>query len=143
MKKLLAIILFLPLVASSQVNMDTVYIRNLTMSKALWMYHTGTYGQTDDSTISVQIGRINQAVTGVGLNAQVTVDSLPGRLVVAFYGQVLTARTGTTIGRVTEMRQPFAGKAQITDALAAMEAAADAEFARRVRLGFIYRRNFN
>jgi hypothetical protein len=138
MKKLLLIVLVLPLAAASQVNLDTVYVRNLQLQAQDWLYMTGKYTTRTDSLTLKGFRKIRaraQEVAPIALTANVNIDSIPGRVVVQFYMIIKNAPAGEIAARYTSITNAISAKTVLSTYLNAIDAAATAEFIRARELG--------
>jgi hypothetical protein len=138
MKKLLVIASMLPVAAMAQVNLDTVYVRNLQMQAQDWLYLTGKYTTRADSLTLKGFRRIRaraQAVAPIGLTANVNIDSVNGVVIVEFYRIVKNAPAGEIAARYTQITNAINAKTVLSSFLAVIDASADADFLRARKLG--------
>lgn len=80
--------------ANAQINMDTVYVRNLAMEAKDWNYFNGHFeNYKKDSTERKLFKRILTAVGGKSNSTIVTIDSIPGKWTIRMV-ELLYAGTG-------------------------------------------------
>lgn len=115
--KILFILLFAPFVASSQANLDTVLIRtDITMQAGDWAWLRGKLGGTKDSTLLTNDRRMNALIKPLlplAYTTNVSFDSLPGRLVFAFYQALKTANAGEIVARYTAINNALSAVTQL------------------------------
>jgi hypothetical protein len=138
MKKLFTVVLLAPLAALSQVNLDTVYVRSTTLQAQEWLYMTGKYTTRADSLVLKGFRRIRaraQEVAPVSLTTNVTIDSIPGIVLVEMYRIVKNAPAGEIAARYTQITNAISAKTVLSSFLAVIDASADADFLRARKLG--------
>lgn len=118
MKKIIALLtgIFLAVIIHAQ-NLDTVIIRsNITLQAQDWCWLRGKLGASKDSVLLTNDRRMNMLVAPqlpLAWTANVTFDSLPGRLVFAFYQAVKTANAGEIVSRYTAIVNALAAKTEL------------------------------
>jgi hypothetical protein len=139
MKKILLAILLLSGVGlKAQVNLDTVYIRNLTLQAQDWLWLTGKYTTRVDSLTLKGFRKIRaraQEVAPIALTANVNIDSVPGVVIVHFYRIVKNAAAGEIAVRYTAITSAIAAKTVLASFIADIDASSLAEFVRARELG--------
>jgi hypothetical protein len=89
MKRLFFLILFSGAIASQAQNLDTVIVRTeTTLPLVDWLWMRGKGGMANDSLTLVADKRINaelKKIPGLTAATLVTLDSLPGRMMMGFY----------------------------------------------------------
>ncbi len=138
MKKLIVIIAAAFSLSASAQNLDTVLVRNLTMQAQDWAWFVGKNASSSDSVSISAIRRIRKKVQqSIPQNwtTNVTVDSLPGSVVVAMYSQVLGASAGEISARYTAIKNAIAAKTNLAYWIGFMDAHGPAEFDRKRNIG--------
>ena len=100
MKKELLILLIglISLTAKSQTALDTVYVRNLSLSYEEWKWLKGGWTPSD-STEKKHWRKMEAAVNAAGNpnnNTQINMDSLSGKVVLLFFSNYTNATRGET-----------------------------------------------
>ncbi len=98
MKKILSLICILITVNCFSQTIDTVYVRNLSLSYEEWKWIKGGW-TPNDSLGKKQWRKLETAVTNVSNpsnNTQINVDSLHGSVVLLFYANFMGAAKGET-----------------------------------------------
>lgn len=139
MKKILSLLSVI-LIASclkAQV-LDTVIVRNLQLQSQDWAWLMGKYGvQTD--TFSLKLYRRIRAKIQESIppswTTNVTIDSLPGRAVMAFYEMTLRADAGEIAPRYTAIKNAISAKANLAYWIGFVDARISAEFDRKRDIG--------
>lgn len=138
MKKILFGLLFAGGGASAQINLDTVYVRNLQMQAQDWLWLAGKYHTRSDSLTLKGFRKLRaraQEVSPIGLTANVNVDSLPGVMIVEFYRIAKMAPAGEIAARYTAITNAISGKTILSTFIALIDAEATAAFVRARELG--------
>jgi hypothetical protein len=138
MKKLIVIAALLPFAALSQVNIDTIYVRNLTMQAQDWLWLTGRTSFRSDSIVLKGFRKIRaraQEVAPIALTANVNIDSIPGKLIIDFYRITKTAPAGEIVNRYTAITNAISAKTVLAAFLAAIDVSTAADFVRWRELG--------
>jgi hypothetical protein len=139
MKTIFVLLAFaLSLSSIAQNNLDTVYIRTLTMQAQDWAWLTGRYPNRADSTTLKAFRKIRTTVQSnipASFTTSVTVDSLPGRVVIQFYQVVKTSPAGEIVNRYTAITNAISAKTVIAYWLGLIDGVASAEFTRCRDLG--------
>ncbi len=120
MKKyiLLSLLSLSVFIGSAQVNLppnlDTVYGRNVAMQAQDWAVLVGAF-TADDSLETVVLRRIRDRVraSANSFTTSVTVDSIPGRILLEFYRLAKQAPAGTIAPRYTAITGAINGKANM------------------------------
>jgi hypothetical protein len=118
MKKIIAVLgIFITGIVYGQ-DLDTVIIRsNLTLQAQDWCWLRGKLGASQDSALLANDRRMNALVAPqlpLAWTANVTFDSLPGRLVFAFYQAVKTANAGEIVSRYTAIVSALTAKTELS-----------------------------
>jgi len=119
MKKILGLITVFFIAAQLRAqNLDTVIIRsNITLQAQDWCWLRGKLGASQDSVLLTTDRRMNALVAPqlpLAWTANVTFDSLPGRLVFAFYQAVKTGGAGEIVARYTAIVNALAAKTELS-----------------------------
>lgn len=133
MKYILIISILFSISAKSQV-LDTVIVRNLTMQAQDWAYFVGSYNTTADSVTMVAYRRIRNKVQEAipqGWATNLTVDSLPGRIVIDFYQMIKTSPAGEVVSRYTAMTNAITAKTNLAYWIGFVDASAVSDFIRK------------
>lgn len=120
-------------VAKSQ-NIDTVFVRNLTLQAQDWAYLVGSYNLTLDSVSMTGYRKIRakiQEAIPPSWTTNVTIDSIPGRTVVEFYQIVKSSPAGEIATRYMAITNAIAAKTNIAYWVGYFDAQAAAEFIRK------------
>lgn len=137
MKQILFALLFISTVSQAQ-NIDTVVVRNLQMQAQDWAWVVGKYGVPTDSLNLVVFrkirAKIQQAIPPTWATS-ITIDSLPGRVVLAFYEMVQRADAGEIVNRYTAIKNSISGKANLSYWIGFIDARVSMEFDRKRDLG--------
>lgn len=139
MKKLIAIIaIAFSISAPAQGNLDTVVVRNLQMQAQDWAWFVGKNASNADSVSISAIRRIRNKVQQAvpqTWTANLTVDSLPGSIVVAMYSQLKNAPAGEIALRYAAISSAIAAKANIAYWIGFIDAQGPSEFDRKRNIG--------
>lgn len=137
--KTLLLLLLIPFVASSQTpNIDTVLVRNLQMQAQDWAWLIGKYGVPSDSINLATFRRIRNKVQEnipPTWTTSVTIDSLPGKVVMAFYESTLRADAGEIVNRFTAIKNAISSKANLAYWIGIVDGRVSAEFDRKRDIG--------
>lgn len=137
--KTLLLALLIPFVASSQTpNIDTVLVRNLQMQAQDWAWLIGKYGVPSDSINLATFRRIRNKVQESippTWTTSVTIDSLPGKVVMAFYESTLRADAGEIVNRFTAIKNAISSKANLAYWIGLVDGRVSAEFDRKRDIG--------
>jgi hypothetical protein len=139
MKKLLVAILFFTTAAAHAQNLDTVMVRNLTLDADDVAYFIGSWNIAVDSVSISTFNRIRkqiQANKPASWSSSVTIDSLPGPIVLDMYKKAITdmygvmgmKRSGVTRG--DRIMAAIKTKTNMLPFLTAIDALPDTEFNR-------------
>lgn len=137
-RALTLLLLFFSLFASAQNGLDTIYVRNLTMQAQDWAWLTGHFvSRTDSATLRAfrKIRTTVQANVPPNFTTAVTIDSVPGYVVIAFYRTVKQAPAGEIVNRYTAITNAISAKTVIAYWIGVIDGAASAEFTRHRDLG--------
>jgi hypothetical protein len=112
--KLLIFLLF-PCIVSAQ-NLDTVRVRNLSLQAQDWAWLVGkniSSINSDSATIKAfrHIREAVQAVQSPQWTTAINIDSIPGRIVMAFYSTAKTSNAGEIVSRYTAITNAISAKA--------------------------------
>jgi hypothetical protein len=139
MKKIISIAFVLfSLSLSAQQNLDTVVVRNLTVPADALGWFVGKNVSNSDSVWIAAVRRMRNKVQQSppqSWAANVTVDSLPGVVVVAFYSQVVTANYGEVAVWAETVKSAIASKINIAYWLGYLDAQGPAERIRKRNIG--------
>lgn len=100
MKKVLfalGLLLFSVIAQSQAPRLDTVYVRSLQLQAQDWAWLAGKYSVPKDSTTAKAVRRLRTTIQTLNPSAwttNVTVDSLPGSMVMEFYQRTKMAPAG-------------------------------------------------
>lgn len=133
-KFFLSIAILFSLNASAQ-NLDTVVVRNLQMQAQDWAYLVGAWNTTVDSVSMVAYRKIRDKVQSilpnVGWNTNMTIDSLPGKVVMDFYNLVKTSGAGEVVTRYTAITNAITGKTNLAYWIGRMDEAVSSDYLRK------------
>ncbi len=127
----------LPFAAMCQGNLDTIRVRNLTLQAQDWAWFAGGVSGNDSlSVISLNIIRRKvQAAIPPNWTTNITIDSLPGRTVIALYQMTLTAPAAEIESRYSAIKSAIAAKTQVSYWVGLLDGATGGDFTRRRTLG--------
>lgn len=138
MKKIIAVICILFSITAKSQNIDTVFVRNLTLQAGDWAYLVGSYNLTLDS-VSISGYRKVRAKVQEALppnwTTNITIDSIPGRTVVEFYQIIKSSPAGEIATRYMAITNAIAAKTNITYWVGYFDAANTSEFVRKREKG--------
>lgn len=139
MKKILSLLsVTLIACAIKAQNIDTVIVRNLQMQAQDWAWLVGKSGiQTDSNSLKVyrRIRAKIQESIPPNWTTNVTIDSLPGRAVMAFYEMTLRADAGEIAPRYTAIKNAISAKTNLSYWIGFMDARISGEFDRKRDIG--------
>lgn len=139
MKRIFFFIAFaFSIAASAQNNLDTVLVRNLQMQAQDWAWFVGKNASTSDSTSISAIRKIRNKVQQSipqSWTVNITVDSLPGTVVIAMYSQLLNAPAGEIATRYAAIKAAISAKANLAYWIGFLDAQGPSEFDRKRNLG--------
>ena len=125
MKKLFILSLFISSMASAQ-NLDTVFVRNTTMTSGDWAYLTGTsLSREMDSVMIVTLRKVRTAIqvqAPPNFNTNITIDSIPGAAMVKWYKELMFSPFGETRNRGGNIFTVITGKAVLNTFIAEIDA---------------------
>lgn len=130
---LITITIFLSLTTKAQ-NIDTVFVRNLTLQAQDWAYLVGSYNLTLDSVSMFGYRKIRakiQEAIPPNWNTNITIDSIPGRTVVEFYQIIKSSPAGEIATRYTAITNAIAAKTNIALWVGYFDGVNASEFARK------------
>lgn len=128
--KLLLSALILSQFLNAQSIPDTMIIRpDITMQAQDWCWLRGKLAEKDSAllTIDRRIHNIIKPQLPLQWTSNVTFDSLPGRLVYAFYQVLKTANAGEIVSRYTAINNALSGVTQLAYWYGRLDAALDAD----------------
>lgn len=134
MKKIILAICIVFSIQSSSQNIDTVFVRNLTLQAGDWAYLVGSYNLTLDSVSMSGYRKIRakiQEAIPPSWTTNVTIDSIPGRTVVEFYQIIKSSAAGEIATRYTAITNAIAAKTNVTYWVGYFDAANTSEFVRK------------
>jgi hypothetical protein len=123
-KYLLSLCIFISFSAFSQ-NLDTIYVRNLTLQAQDWAILVSTENVYQDSTTAAQFRRVQtaiKAVPNITWTTNVTVDSLKGSIVLSLYNAVKRAPAGVIVSRYTAITNAISSKTVLSTFLTNIDA---------------------
>lgn len=139
MKTIIFILFSFVTISARSQQLDTVYVRNLTMQAQDWAWLVGKYPnkQADSSTAKAfrKIRTVIQSNIPPTWTTTVTIDSLPGFIVVAFYQQAKTANAGEIVTRYAGITNAISAKANVSYWVGYIDAAVAGDFDRARNLG--------
>lgn len=130
---LIAIATLFSLTIKAQI-LDTVIVRNLTMQAQDWAYIVGSYNTTADSVTMVAYRRIRNKVQEAippNWTTNMTVDSLPGRVVVEFYQLAKSSGAGEIVNRYTAIINAISSKTNLAYWIGFVDANSLTDFTRK------------
>lgn len=115
MKKLVLIITTIFSLSASAQNIDTIRVRDLSLQAQDWAWLVGKNASsinTDSSTVAAfrKIRTALQAVQNPQWTTVVNIDSIPGKIVLAFYQTAKTSNAGEIVNRYTAITNAIAAK---------------------------------
>ena len=139
MKKLFIILFLIPLFANSQTpSLDTVIVRNLQLQAQDWAWFVGKYASTTDSVSVSTIRKIRvkiQSNIPQSWTTNVTVDSLPGRVVIAMYQELNNSPASEIADRYSSIKAAISAKTNLAYWIGFIDAQGPAEFNRKRNIG--------
>lgn len=136
MKYILILLTLITLSAKAQI-IDTVLVRNLQMQSQDWAWLVGKY-EGGDSTSLKALRRIRTKVQTDNpqtWTVNLTVDSLPGIIVIKFYELLMTARAGEIATRYAAIKSAISGKVNLAYWVGVVDGHAASEYDRRRNTG--------
>lgn len=140
MKKLLTFLtIVLPISVMSQI-LDTVYVRTLTMPAKDWSWVVGKNASSinGDSLTIVAFRKIRaaaQSVQNPTWDTNITIDSIPGRIVLGFYQTAKTANAGEIVSRYTAITTAIAAKTVLAYWIGRIDEAVSSDYNRAREIG--------
>lgn len=134
MKKSILVIAFLFSLTSQAQILDTVIVRNLTMQAQDWAYLVGAYNTTADSVTMAAYRRIRNKVQETipqSWTVNLTVDSLPGKIVMDFYQMAKTSPAGEIASRYTAILNAINSKTNLAYWIGFADASVSGDFIRK------------
>lgn len=134
MKTISFIIVILFSLAIKAQNIDTVIVRNLTLQSQEWAYLVGSYNTTADSVTMVAYRRIRNKVQEAipqTWTTNLTVDSLPGKVVMDFYQLAKTSAAGEIASRYTQILNAISSKTNLAYWIGFIDANSLSDFQRK------------
>lgn len=138
MKKIVTALVLLASLNSYSQTLDTIYVRNLTLQAQDWAWLTGSYSGGNDSTTLKAFRKLRDKIQDpvpAQWATNVTVDSLPGYVVINFYQMVKTANAGEIVSRYTAITNAIAAKVVLAYWLGLVDGAVSSDFDRNRNLG--------
>jgi len=139
MKRMLTLFMIcLSVSAFSQNNLDTIYVRNLTMQAQDWAWLTGKSPIRSDSLTMKGFRKIRstiQANIPSNFTTNVTIDSVPGKVIVLFYQITKTSPAGEIAARYNAITNAISAKTVIAYWVGVIDGTASSEFTRHRDLG--------
>lgn len=137
MKKIIFLFLLLPLIPKAQI-LDTVIVRNLQMQAQDWAWLVGKIGMESDSVSILTVRKIRlkvQQAIPPTWTTNLTVDSLPGRVVIGFYETVMRSDAGEIVNRFTAIKNAISAKTNLSFWIGFIDGRISAEFDRKRDIG--------
>lgn len=110
--------MIIPSISFSQINLDTLWVRNITMTAGDWSYLTGkVLSKSQDSIMIGAIRKVRtvvQAQNPANFNTNVTIDSISGNAMMEWYKILLFSPFIEIKGRGTNIFNAITGKANLT-----------------------------
>lgn len=134
MKRIIVAFLVFVSVGAAAQNLDTVIVRNLQLQAQDWAYLVGSYNTTADSAAMDAYRKIRDAVQKnkpASWTTNLTIDSLPGSVVVAFYQIAKTSNAGEIVSRYTAIINAISAKANIAYWVGFIDSAVLNDFSRK------------
>lgn len=119
---------------SQQQRLDTVLVRNLQMQAQDWAYLVAEYPVTIDSVAIRHYHRIREKIKttpNITWTTNVTVDSLPGFIVMEFYSIAKSSAAGVIVNRYTAITNAVSGKTNLAYWIGLMDGQLSAEYNRK------------
>lgn len=117
MKYILLYLMFIPSIAFSQ-NIDTIWVRNITMTAGDWSYLTGkALSKSQDSVMIGAVRKVRAVVqfqNPANFNTNVTIDSISGKAMMEWYKILLFSPFIEVKGRGNNIFTAITGKANLT-----------------------------
>lgn len=137
--KYLIILLLFPCIVSAQ-RLDTVYVRNLSLQAQDWAWLVGKNASNinnDSSTIAAfrKIRAAVQAVQNPGWTTAINIDSIPGRIVLAFYSTAKTSNAGEIVSRYTAITNAISAKVVLAYWVGRVDEAVSSDYIRAREAG--------
>jgi hypothetical protein len=138
MKRLIFIVAVAFSLSAKSQNLDTVLVRNLTLQAQDWAWLVGKYGVPTDSVNLVAFRRIRAKVQQSippTWTTNVTIDSLPGKVVVSMYEMTQRADAGEVVNRYTAIKNAISSKVNLSYWIGFIDARVSSEFDRKRDIG--------
>lgn len=139
MKKILIICLVLIGFQASSQNLDTVLVRNLQLQAQDWAWLVGSQRNQNTDSLSIVAFRYIRtkirAANPPAWTTNVTIDSLPGFIVLDFYKAVKTANAGEIVSRYTPIVNSISGKVNLSYWIGFIDGNLNGDFNRKRDLG--------
>lgn len=117
MKKILIIGLFISNIVSAQ-NLDTLWVRNITMTAGDWSFLTGkVLSKPQDSIMIAAVRKVRtvfQVQNPANFNTNITIDSISGQAMMEWYKILLFSPFIEVKGRGNNISNAITGKANLT-----------------------------
>jgi glycerol-3-phosphate responsive antiterminator len=134
MKKIISSFLILcSFGAFAQNNLDTIYVRSLTLQAQDWALIVGGLSTSRDSVTVKAVRKVRtavQATPNIVWTTNVTVDSLPGVIVLGMYSRAKNAAAGIIATRYTAITNAIAAKTVIAYWIGSIDASFNNEYLR-------------
>lgn len=141
MKKILfSLLLFSASIMTRAQTLDTVMVRNLSLQAQDWAWLVGANATqiNYDSASSATFRRIRDKIrtaNPASWTVSVTIDSLPGKYVLAFYRQVKTGNSGEIASRYSAITTAISAKTNLSPWINAFDQAVLDDYNRRREVG--------
>lgn len=138
MKKIIFILSLLVGLNSYGQGLDTVIVRNLQLQAQDWAWFVGKNASNSDSVTISAIRRIRNKVQEAipqTWTTNLTVDSLPGSVVVGMYQQLNHAPAGEIAVRYQAIKTAISSKVNLAYWIGFIDASGPAEFDRKRNIG--------
>jgi hypothetical protein len=135
MKKLFALLFVFATIKVSAQNLDTVIVRNLQLQAQDWAWLVGSYPNINgDSATTVTFRRLRDKIRAANpttWTTNVTIDSLPGKVVFTFYQLAKTSNAGEIVSRYTAITSSISAKTNLAYWIGYFDAVMQSDFDRK------------
>lgn len=133
--KYLIIALLFSFSASAQTGLDTIRVRNLSLQAQDWAWLVGKNAgaiNNDSSTVAAfrRIRSAVQAVQNPTWTTNINIDSIPGRVVLAFYQTAKQSNAGEIVSRYTAITNAIAAKTVLAYWIGRIDEAVSGDYTR-------------
>ncbi len=134
MKKIITIFLVIAALNSNAQDLDTVLVRNLSLQAQDWAFIIGGLNTTGDSATIIHYRRIRnkiQATPALTWTTVISIDSLPGAMVLDFYKTTKTANAGQIVSRYTAITNAISAKTNLSYWIGFFDSAMQSDYQRQ------------